>query len=189
MPDRTADPETIYQCRRRENFFRPWCEARQRCRYRVRMITEVHRQQRVHGWAPGVRGSGEQIVPRLAGRVLTAHVPLSTAEQVDHTAARLERSRSGIVKQAIAALLARHAVRERMACGVDRSDRGLHRRPPGAAGMDGRLRHSSSVASDQCLGTKLEWIDLAIADLTRLYRSSRATADAVAAATLAHKPT
>ena len=36
-------------------------------------------------------------------RVLTAHVPLPLAEKVDQLAARLERSRGWIVKQALAA--------------------------------------------------------------------------------------
>jgi predicted transcriptional regulator len=36
-------------------------------------------------------------------KVLTAHVPLSLAEKVDEIAARLERSRGWVVKQALAA--------------------------------------------------------------------------------------
>jgi predicted transcriptional regulator len=36
-------------------------------------------------------------------KVLTAHVPLALAEKVDELAARLERSRGWIVKQALAA--------------------------------------------------------------------------------------
>lgn len=36
-------------------------------------------------------------------KVLTAHVPLALAEKVDQLAARLERSRGWIVKQALAA--------------------------------------------------------------------------------------
>ena len=35
-------------------------------------------------------------------KVLTAHVPLPLAEKIDALAARLERSRGGIVKQALA---------------------------------------------------------------------------------------
>lgn len=38
----------------------------------------------------------------MATKVLTAHVPLELAEQVDEIAARLERSRGWIVKQALA---------------------------------------------------------------------------------------
>ncbi len=37
-------------------------------------------------------------------KVLTAHVPLPLAEKVDQIAARLERSRGWIVKQALTAL-------------------------------------------------------------------------------------
>lgn len=36
-------------------------------------------------------------------RVLTAHVPLPLAEKVDELAARLDRSRGWIIKQALAA--------------------------------------------------------------------------------------
>ena len=36
-------------------------------------------------------------------RVVTAHVPISLAEKVDRMAARLERSRGWIIKQALSA--------------------------------------------------------------------------------------
>ncbi len=39
----------------------------------------------------------------MSTKVLTAHVPLSLAEKVDEIAARLERSRGWIMKQALAA--------------------------------------------------------------------------------------
>ena len=39
----------------------------------------------------------------MTTKVLTAHVPLSLAEKVDQLAARLERSRGWIIKQALAA--------------------------------------------------------------------------------------
>ncbi|WP_285143131.1 ribbon-helix-helix domain-containing protein, partial [Serratia ureilytica] len=38
-------------------------------------------------------------------KVITAHVPLPLAEKVDEMAAKLERSRGWIVKQALAAWL------------------------------------------------------------------------------------
>lgn len=39
----------------------------------------------------------------VATKVLTAHIPLSLAEKVDQLAARLERSKGWVVKQALAA--------------------------------------------------------------------------------------
>lgn len=42
-------------------------------------------------------------MPQLETKVLTAHVPLPLAEKVDQMAARLERSRGWVVKQALAA--------------------------------------------------------------------------------------
>ncbi|AOF80668.1 ribbon-helix-helix, copG family protein [Methyloversatilis sp. RAC08] len=47
-------------------------------------------------------------------RVMTAHLPVTLAEQVDHLAARLERSRSWGVKQALAAYVEREADRYRL---------------------------------------------------------------------------
>jgi predicted transcriptional regulator len=40
-------------------------------------------------------------------KVLTAHVPISLAEKVDQAAARLERSRGWVVKQALTAWIDR----------------------------------------------------------------------------------
>lgn len=45
---------------------------------------------------------------------MTAHVPLPLAEQVDQLAAKLERSRGWVVKQALAAYVDREAERYRM---------------------------------------------------------------------------
>jgi predicted transcriptional regulator len=47
-------------------------------------------------------------------KVLTAHVPLPLAEKVDRMAARLERSRGWIVKQALTAWLAEEEERARL---------------------------------------------------------------------------
>jgi predicted transcriptional regulator len=47
-------------------------------------------------------------------KVLTAHVPISLAEKVDRMAARLERSRGWIVKQALTAWLAEEEERTRL---------------------------------------------------------------------------
>lgn len=47
-------------------------------------------------------------------KVLTAHVPLALAEKVDRMAARLERSRGWIVKQALTAWLADEEERARL---------------------------------------------------------------------------
>ena len=47
-------------------------------------------------------------------KVLTAHVPLSLAAKVDRMAARLERSRGWIVKQALAAWIDQEEERARL---------------------------------------------------------------------------
>ena len=47
-------------------------------------------------------------------RVLTAHVPLPLADKVDQLAARLERSRGWIVKQALAAWVDQEEERRRL---------------------------------------------------------------------------
>ena len=47
-------------------------------------------------------------------KVLTAHVPLPLAEKVDLMAARLERSRGWIVKQALAAWIKQEEERYRL---------------------------------------------------------------------------
>jgi predicted transcriptional regulator len=47
-------------------------------------------------------------------KVLTAHVPLGLAEKIDQVAARLERSRGWIVKQALSAWIDQEEERSRM---------------------------------------------------------------------------
>ncbi|MBE0529316.1 MAG: ribbon-helix-helix protein, CopG family [Rhodospirillales bacterium] len=47
-------------------------------------------------------------------KVLTAHVPLALAEKVDRLAARLERPRGWIVKQALAAWIDQEEERRRL---------------------------------------------------------------------------
>jgi predicted transcriptional regulator len=47
-------------------------------------------------------------------KVLTAHVPLPLAEKVDQLAARLERSRGWIVKQALTAWIEQEEERQRL---------------------------------------------------------------------------
>ena len=47
-------------------------------------------------------------------KVLTAHVPLALAKKVDQLAARQERSRGWIVKQALSAWIAREEERSRL---------------------------------------------------------------------------
>lgn len=49
-------------------------------------------------------------------KVLTAHVPLPLAEKVDQLAARLERSRGWIVKQALTAWVDQEEERSRLTC-------------------------------------------------------------------------
>jgi predicted transcriptional regulator len=50
----------------------------------------------------------------MATKVLTAHIPLPLAEQVDQIAARLERSRGWIVKQALCAWVCQEEERRRL---------------------------------------------------------------------------
>ncbi|OGS81661.1 MAG: CopG family transcriptional regulator [Gallionellales bacterium GWA2_59_43] len=47
-------------------------------------------------------------------KVLTAHVPVSLAEKVDQIAARMERSRGWIMKQALSAWVDQEEERRRM---------------------------------------------------------------------------
>lgn len=51
---------------------------------------------------------------QTATKVLTAHVPLALANKVDQMAARLERSRGWIMKQALAAWIAQEEERDRL---------------------------------------------------------------------------
>jgi predicted transcriptional regulator len=50
----------------------------------------------------------------MSTKVFTAHVPLSLAEKVDEIAARLERSRGWVVKQALAAWIDQEDERMRL---------------------------------------------------------------------------
>lgn len=50
----------------------------------------------------------------MTTRVLTAHVPTELAEQVDEAAARLDRPRAWVVKQALTAWLSLEERRHRM---------------------------------------------------------------------------
>lgn len=54
-------------------------------------------------------------MPLAGTKVLTAHVPLPLAENVDQVAARLERSRRWIVRQALSARIEREEERSRLA--------------------------------------------------------------------------
>lgn len=47
-------------------------------------------------------------------KVLTAHVPLPMAEKIDQIAARMERSRGWIIKQALAAWIDQEEERSRL---------------------------------------------------------------------------
>lgn len=50
----------------------------------------------------------------ITTKVLTAHIPLNLAEQVDQIASRLERSRGWIVKQALSAWVGQEEERRRL---------------------------------------------------------------------------
>lgn len=51
---------------------------------------------------------------RIDTKVLTAHIPLPLAEKVDQLAARLERSRGWIMKQALSAWIDQEEERSRL---------------------------------------------------------------------------
>lgn len=51
---------------------------------------------------------------QIETKVLTAHVPIPLAEKVDKMAARLERSRGWVMKQALTAWLKQEEERERL---------------------------------------------------------------------------
>lgn len=53
-------------------------------------------------------------MPQIATKVLTAHVPIPLAEKVDQMAARLERSRGWIMKQALSAWIDQEEERSRL---------------------------------------------------------------------------
>lgn len=53
-------------------------------------------------------------MPSADTRVMTAHVPLPLAEQVDQLAAKMDRSRGWVVKQALAAYVDRESERYRL---------------------------------------------------------------------------
>ncbi|CAH1211656.1 CopG family transcriptional regulator [Candidatus Nitrotoga sp. BS] len=50
----------------------------------------------------------------MINKVLTAHVPISLVDKVDQIAARMERSRGWIVKQALSAWVDQEEMRRRM---------------------------------------------------------------------------
>ena len=50
----------------------------------------------------------------MTTKVLTAHVPLSLADKVDQLAARMERSRAWIIKQALSAWVEQEEERRRL---------------------------------------------------------------------------
>ena len=51
---------------------------------------------------------------QVTTKVLTAHVPLPMADKIDQMAARLERSRGWIMKQALSAWIAQEEDRDRL---------------------------------------------------------------------------
>jgi metal-responsive CopG/Arc/MetJ family transcriptional regulator len=53
-------------------------------------------------------------MPDVTTRVLTAHVPTPLAEKVDQLAARLDRSRGWIIRQALAAWIEQEEVQHRL---------------------------------------------------------------------------
>lgn len=55
---------------------------------------------------------------QIETKVMTAHVPIPLAEKVDQMAARLDRSRSWIMQQALSAWLDQEEERERLTRGA-----------------------------------------------------------------------
>jgi len=53
-------------------------------------------------------------MPQIETKVLTAHVPIPLAEKVDQMAARMERSRGWIMKQALSAWIDQEEERSRL---------------------------------------------------------------------------
>jgi len=53
-------------------------------------------------------------MPQAGTKVLTAHVPIPLAEKVDQIAARLERSRGWIMKQALSSWISQEEERDRL---------------------------------------------------------------------------
>ncbi|MBE0494607.1 MAG: ribbon-helix-helix protein, CopG family [Thiomicrospira sp.] len=53
-------------------------------------------------------------MPQADTRVLTAHIPIEIANQVDQMAKKLERSKSWIMKQALSAWIVQESMRERL---------------------------------------------------------------------------
>ncbi|MDP3539588.1 MAG: ribbon-helix-helix domain-containing protein [Azonexus sp.] len=78
-----------------------------------------------------------------ATKVLTAHVPLPLAEKIDQMAARLERSRGWIMKQALSAWLDQEEERSRLT-------------REALADVDGGsvIDHQAVQAWANCLGTE-----------------------------------
>jgi len=58
--------------------------------------------------------TGDATMAQPKTKVLTAHVPLKLAEKVDQVAARLERSRGWIMKQALTAWIEQEEERSRL---------------------------------------------------------------------------
>lgn len=53
-------------------------------------------------------------MPHAVTKVFTAHIPMPLAEKIDQVAARLERSRGWIVKQALSAWIDQEEERSRL---------------------------------------------------------------------------
>ena len=102
-----------------------------------------------------------------ATKVLTAHVPLPLADKVDQMAARLERSRGWIMKQALSAWIAQEEERDRLTqealADVDAGRIIDHRR----SGMGRKPGYGSTAAGAALMA--LQWTSKALSDLTRLY--------------------
>jgi predicted transcriptional regulator len=63
-----------------------------------------------------LRNLRKQDMPHTETKVLSAHVPIPLAEKVDQIAARLERSRGWVMKQALSAWIDQEEERSRLTC-------------------------------------------------------------------------
>lgn len=90
-------------------------------------------------------------------KVFTAHIPLPLADKVDPLAARLDRSRGWVVKQALSAWIAQEEERSRLTCealamwtpGASSTIRPCRRGPTASARTSRCLHRADGTEVDQ----------------------------------------
>ena len=102
-------------------------------------------------------------------KVLTAHVPLPLAERVDQMAARLDRSRGWVVKQALSAWVEREEERRQLTLeALADVDAGQVIDHQAVQAWADRLGSDDPAASSPSV-RGLQWTQHALSDLARLY--------------------